>query len=394
MAVRFRKSFKLAPGVRMNLSGGGLSWSLGPRGASVNIGKRGTYLNTGIPGTGFSMRQSLAATPAAARSASRPPPSKVRVDLTVAVANDGTVTFVDANGDPVSETLIAMAKRQRGDEIMDLIQRKCAEINGQVSALGEIHLDTPGPTNRPCYQPAQYSIEAPRAPLPKVPGFIDGFFKSRRKLIEDQNAAAEVRHRRAVDEWAAEKVRFEQAEAQKLAFLEMAMGGNTDAMEEFFQNVLSDIVWPRETDVSFEVRESGRKLVFDVDLPEIEDMPTKTASVPQRGYRLSVKDMGQTAVQKLYAQHVHSIAFRLVGEAFGMLPTLQEVTLSGYTQRKDKATGHTVDHYLLSVVVTRAAWSEINFANLGSIDVVDALARFQLRRDMTKAGAFKPIESF
>jgi len=51
MALRFRKSVKLAPGIRMNFSGGGVSWSLGPRGASIGIGKRGAYLNAGIPGT-------------------------------------------------------------------------------------------------------------------------------------------------------------------------------------------------------------------------------------------------------------------------------------------------------------------------------------------------------
>ncbi len=56
MGFRFRKSFKLMPGVRVNLSSKGLSTTVGVRGASVNISKRGTYLNTGIPGTGISSR--------------------------------------------------------------------------------------------------------------------------------------------------------------------------------------------------------------------------------------------------------------------------------------------------------------------------------------------------
>jgi hypothetical protein len=36
MGLRFRKSFKLPPGVRLNVGSGGMSWSLGPRGASVS----------------------------------------------------------------------------------------------------------------------------------------------------------------------------------------------------------------------------------------------------------------------------------------------------------------------------------------------------------------------
>ena len=66
MALRFRKSIKLAPGLRMNLSGSGASWTLGPRGASVGIGQRGTYLNSGIPGTGLLQRSAKTAVPVCA----------------------------------------------------------------------------------------------------------------------------------------------------------------------------------------------------------------------------------------------------------------------------------------------------------------------------------------
>jgi hypothetical protein len=59
MAFRFRKSFKIAPGVRINVSSSGLSTTLGPRGLSVTMGRRGTFLNAGIPGTGVSTRGRL-----------------------------------------------------------------------------------------------------------------------------------------------------------------------------------------------------------------------------------------------------------------------------------------------------------------------------------------------
>ncbi|HEU0302513.1 MAG TPA: DUF4236 domain-containing protein [Longimicrobium sp.] len=52
--MRFRKSIRIAPGVRLNLSRSGISTTLGGRGASVNIGKRGTRATVGIPGTGIS----------------------------------------------------------------------------------------------------------------------------------------------------------------------------------------------------------------------------------------------------------------------------------------------------------------------------------------------------
>jgi hypothetical protein len=54
MGFRFRKSVKLAPGVRLNFSKSGVSTSLGGPGATVNFGKRGTRHTVGVPGTGMS----------------------------------------------------------------------------------------------------------------------------------------------------------------------------------------------------------------------------------------------------------------------------------------------------------------------------------------------------
>lgn len=59
MAWNFRKRIKIAPGVHLNLSKGGISTSIGPKGAKVTFGKNGTYINKGIPGTGLYSRERL-----------------------------------------------------------------------------------------------------------------------------------------------------------------------------------------------------------------------------------------------------------------------------------------------------------------------------------------------
>src|SRR5687768_5971856 len=59
MGFRFRRSIRIAPGIRLNVTRSGLSATLGPRGASIGVGRRGTFLNVGIPGTGVSYRQQL-----------------------------------------------------------------------------------------------------------------------------------------------------------------------------------------------------------------------------------------------------------------------------------------------------------------------------------------------
>lgn len=61
MGFRFRKSFKIAPGFRVNIGKRGISsFTIGKRGANLNISKKGVYSNIGIKGTGLSYRAKLA----------------------------------------------------------------------------------------------------------------------------------------------------------------------------------------------------------------------------------------------------------------------------------------------------------------------------------------------
>ena len=53
MSLRFRKSIKIAPGVKMNISKKGIGYSVGTKGARVSVGANGRVTRTiGIPGTG------------------------------------------------------------------------------------------------------------------------------------------------------------------------------------------------------------------------------------------------------------------------------------------------------------------------------------------------------
>jgi hypothetical protein len=165
-------------------------------------------------------------------------------------------------------------------------------------------------------------------------------------------------------------------------------------MDAFLECTLQEIIWPRETNISTEIHSDGRVVFIDVDLPEIEDMPNKKAAAPASGYKLSVKNLSATNIQKLYMQHVHGVAFRIIGEVFAALPKAEEVVMSGYSQRANKATGQISDEYLLSARVKRPAWMKLAFANLSAIDVTESLGSFDLRRTMSKTGVFKPIEPF
>ena len=53
MNLRFRRSIKIAPGVRLNIGKKGVSASLGVRGAQVTVGRGRVTKTVGLPGTGI-----------------------------------------------------------------------------------------------------------------------------------------------------------------------------------------------------------------------------------------------------------------------------------------------------------------------------------------------------
>lgn len=53
MTFRFFRRFRIAPGVHLNLSKGGVSMSAGPRGLKATVGTSGRRFTAGIPGTGL-----------------------------------------------------------------------------------------------------------------------------------------------------------------------------------------------------------------------------------------------------------------------------------------------------------------------------------------------------
>lgn len=392
MALRFRKSFKLAPGIRMNVSGSGASWTLGPRGANVGIGKRGTYLNTGIPGTGLYAREKISAPRATQKSS--PSPETTSFSISISISDDGTIRFTDKQGNGIAEHLITAAKMQQGDAIRNLIQQKCDEINDELESVGNLHLFTPSPLKILTYTPRVYEIEKPQQPTVKPIGLICRLFKSQRDRAEAEHQKGVLKYQNQLSEWETQRFNFDECESHRKQLIEKEVYGNLNAMEQVLEETLNSINWPRETDVSAEILNDGNIVFIDFDFPEIEDMPNKRAVAPLKGYKLSVKELSMPNLQKLYMYHIHGIAFRTIGEVFRALPKSEEIVFSGYSQRADKTTGQIYDEYLISVRVKRNEWQQINFDNLESLDVVEALQNFELRRSMTKTGVFKSISPF
>ena len=141
MGLRFRQSFQLFPGVRLNLGGGGISATIGVPGASVNLGGRGVRSTVGIPGSGISYTSNL--TPRVSPSPAPNPGSAPSFDHTVAhwqsqemrEINSAAVESLTSHGLVEVRELIAQARSQRAEiaadlaEAQDIRDRQVAELH-------------------------------------------------------------------------------------------------------------------------------------------------------------------------------------------------------------------------------------------------------------------------
>ena len=372
MGFRFRKSIKIAPGIRMNVGIRGVN---GVSVGKFNFGKRGVYQNINIPGTGLSYRAKVAGRsqvkPSQVRSSKRKATSQMKVAL--ALQDDGSVVFRNKKGKPLPDNLIREAKRQNRPLIEQWLQDQSEKFNAEIVALLNIYLTTPTPQGEIIVNPK------PNPPHISKHGIRSKLFDSHRQNIDEKNKLAKQEYEMVLAKW---------KEAEN------ALRTDTEVMSAVLSSAFSSLIWPRETLVSFDVVDGGDKVLLDVDLPEIEVMPSKESRVNIKQLCLTIKDCTQKQVRLDYLAHIHSIDFRFIGDVFAYLPSVLKIVFSGYSQRFNKRTGNLEDEYLYSVRVERNLWSKINFNNLTAIDIVECFDQFELNRKVTSTGVISAIEPF
>jgi hypothetical protein len=347
MGFRFSKRIALLPGVRVNVSKSGASLSVGPRGASVTMGKRGVYGNVGLPGSGLSYRERL-------DKPDRPErvPPAVRPQLPsrlVAILDNDEIRFTDENDRPLDPLLYPRARRAMKDEIAGLLERNATARNAAIDELLALHHDVP------------LDVQPTRP----------GSAKPRRETYPDQEAFME-----ALMLWRA-------AEANA--------GPDPAAIENDLLAALGKLAWPRETNIAIDLRSD--RLLLDVDLPEIEDMPTARWA-PNNGFgSLVAKNITPQGVAALYLGHISSLILRLIGHSFSVSSEIRSVAVSAYTQRSG-STGRVDDEYVAVAEIDRNGWNQVDRSQMSSIDPENLLRRFGARMEANSRGILKILQPF
>lgn len=343
---------------------------------------------------------------------------------------DGVVSILSSDGTALEGKALKAFWDARHDEVRAQLQAFCAEQDSLLDAIAMVHADTMPPVWSANYTPDPFTEPAPSPPdAPAYPaepvrqvapdlGVLAGLSASKRAERSAAQATLDQQHTAAMQQWQQRKAALDAQHAQSIndwqkrllaheakraahdreqewigRNLRSLLSNNAGFTEKALEDVIRAVDWPLDTLISYDVHRDCTAVDFDLDLPEIEDFPDYRYQLSKDERRLLRKAASDTEAAKLYERYIHGAVLRLAGIAFATLPDLRAVTISGYTQRVDPATGQSNDDYVISALIRRGEFSTLNFNAIGTVDPVQALRSFGARSQMRNK-RMQPIEPY
>jgi len=351
MAFRFRKSIKIAPGIRLSFGGKGLRYSINSR--------TGSRVTASIPGTGISYSAS----------------GSTRSRRTQAYRRHNE-----------------LAKQRREYERMQELQRARYEADAfenHIAMIHSIHQECDDPidwlTVQSIPQPFQLGQTGPKelaaesALLNFKPGFFDKLFKRIEKKSEELT--------KKVTEGKKEDQEDYKAWEETVGLAKRINNGDTEGFLQVIEemNPLEDLA-EFGSGFEFYVDDNSDRVVIEFDVNSKNIVPAQVKTLTKTG-KLSVKEMPKTRYYDIEQDYVCSCVIRIARDMFAILP-LKQVVIHAKDSRIHSSTGHLEHQTVLSVRIDRGV---LNTLNLDAIDCSDAMNNFEHRMKFLKTSGFQAV---
>jgi len=359
MGLNFRKSFKIAPGVRVNVGKKGVGLSVGGNGLRYSVNSSGRRTTTvGIPGSGLYYTSS-------SKSKSYKTPAYQR-----------------------RTELARIQREQRKMEELEYARFQVELYENKLDQIRSIHHECDEPVDwqevfhrSPPFQPGQEgpnTIAARQKQQSYRPGFFDRLLnKDETKMQElyQDIEKAKLQDQEILNDW-----NYMHTIAGRM--LNRDIDAYFEVIQEF--NPLDDLVGFGS---GFEFGTDDPNVIhvsFDVNAQNV--VPQKSLSLTKTG-KLSEKNLSKTAYYDLYQDYVSSCALRIARDMFALLP-VSLVFVHAYEERLNTATGYQERAAILSVRYDRMT---LNTLNLSNLDPSDALTNFYYQMKFKKTQGFEEV---
>lgn len=356
----FRKSFKIAPGVRLNISKSGIGASVGVKGLRYGINSRGQRRTTAsIPGTGISYTTSSSG------------------------KNYRSASY---------QRQRELQKQHLEQEKLQQLEKNRLEVElfeNKLEMIKSIHKESDAPVDWSDVKntPAPFDIEftGPKEQEAQAesyhykPGIFSRLFNHDEKVREELQVQVTMAHeedhhdylvwKKMVD--VAQKVLNGEIEAYFDVIQEFAPFEDLSEFGSGFEFIVED--------------PSKMEIVFDVHSDSV--VPKKVLSLTKTG-KVSRKQMPKGKYFDILQDYVCSCVLRIARDMFALLP-IEEVCIHAMDEQLNTKSGYIEKNAVLSVKMDRTTMNQLNF---DGIDCSDAMQNFEHNMLFKKTLGFQPVQ--
>ena len=361
VGLRFRKSFKIAPGVRLNFSNKSTGLSFGGNGLRYSINSSGRRTSSvGIPGTGLSY-----------------------VTTKSGKSYKSKAYQTHRNLQAQQKQLLKEQSKKNWLNMKSIYSKTNCELVKSIHLECDDDVDWERILNSPPpYQPGEAGPKEKEAKHnydQYKPGFFERLFnKDDEKYVQlsEQIQQAKEEDEKAYREW-----------EELVEFAKYVQEGDIDT---YFKVI-------EEMDPLGDLNEFGSGFEFSTDDPSYMEVefdvhsnhiiPTEEKKLTKTG-KLSVRQMTKTRYYGLLQDYVCSCILRIARDLFALLP-LKTVFIHAYDEQLNTETGHKERLLILSIKINRDILEALNFEN---IDCSDSMNNFPHHMKFRKTKGFELIE--
>ncbi|MFP4152810.1 MAG: DUF4236 domain-containing protein [Alkalispirochaeta sp.] len=332
------------------------------------------------------------------------------LDLRFRVTDDGTVGTFLPDGEEILEPRILRKVRRSAAfraEAEALRESYLEDLQREMAEILEVHHRTPPATTAadvearlaepepPEIQPKPYEVPPPTEE--SIAGELHAearrtvswwpVWNARRRRRDYVEQRMQDRVSAAIARWKEGKTQFDQREAVRVAeenrrnreryeegaaHLRALRDGDPRAIGSELEALLESVAYPLPMEIEFSVEDDGM-VFFDVDLPEIEDLPDETARILASG-KLSVKPKSARQREDEYARVVAALSLFVGGYAFAAAPSVRYARVRGYTRRIDPATGRETDIVVVDVTFDRERFTSLRLPAGEAVAMVEGFS--------------------
>lgn len=412
MGLRFRRSVKICKGVKINFNKKSFGMSIGGKGYGYSLNSSGRQTNRiGIPGTGLSYVNSSSSS--SKKNYSKPQTKVVQTTIRMHMDDEGKMTYFYSNGQEITDTSVInkikrspeyklekdRMQKEHNQEILDKvieynktnnelinINKYCVEkiYNKQdyIDKLNNLKIEKYEKKKFDTIMPTKDNTKLDLYEMAKkeIKGIDFWNLKKKRDAYVEDNY--EKFYNKKYTKWLSDKEEFEKKEQalekennekyqqefiNNKEYLEGIISGN----EQFICNDIdlwfSELEMPLECNINYDYFKEKKLLLLDLDLPEIEDFPNQKAVQLASG-NMKLQNKSQTELYNDYKSYVFGLAIFLVGHIFNISPNINNIIISGYTQRRDKK-GIINDVYVYSIKFDREKLGQHNLIEGDSYNI-------------------------